>query len=322
MKAFVRTDATTQDVKLQDVAFPAIKADEALVRVEAFGVGIHDRYFIPMDVEFPYTIGSEGSGVITEIGSKVDDFAVGDSVMFTTILQPQGGSWAEYAVAKQAVLISLPDELSFAKGAAVPIAGKTALECIRAVDLDSSDSLFIAGASGAIGTFVIQLAVKRGIRVAASTSEKNYHYLRALGVEKAVDYNDTGWKNQVMAWSDGGVTAALAIQPGTGIDSIKVVKDGGKLITVSGDNDMVTAERSILVQQMGHSIDTQQKMVDLVTAMANGEIKIVIEREYPFEQALEALAKTETRHARGKLTVTSSSSSINHRTGGPPLAVL
>src|SRR5690625_7796909 len=97
MKAFVRTSATTQEIELQEVAIPKIQADEVLIKVEAFGVGIHDRYFIPSEVKFPYVIGSEGAGTILEKGSEVTDFNNGDKVIFTTILQMQGGSWAEYA---------------------------------------------------------------------------------------------------------------------------------------------------------------------------------------------------------------------------------
>lgn len=303
MKAFVRIDAVDQEVRLDEVPLPEIRPDEVLIKVEAFGVGIHDRYFIPMDVDFPYTVGSEGAGTIADLGDQVTAFAIGDRVIFTTTLQPQGGSWAEYAAAKQAGLIPLPDNLTFAQGAAVPVAGKTALECMREIKLKKDENLFISGASGAIGTFVIQLAAIKGIHVSASASEKNLAYMKSLGAEKTVDYNDPNWTDEIKEWSNGGVTAALAIQPGTGKDSIEVVKDGGSLITVSGDNKTVTPERNIAIRQMGHNEDTQQKVVELVDAISNGEIGIVIEKEYPFKQALEALRKTETGHARGKLIV-------------------
>lgn len=303
MKAYVRVDSVSQEVACTQVPMPDIGPEEVLAKVEAFGVGIHDRYFIPGQVPFPYTIGSEGAGTLTKIGTQVTGFKPGDRVIFTTILQPQGGSWAEYAATHHSNLIPLPDTLTFAQGAAVPIAGKTALECMRSINLGADDRLFIAGASGAIGTLVIQMAAARGIKVAASASEKNHAYMQSLGAEKTVDYRDLDWPQQVRAWSQGGVEVALAIQPGTGVASMEVVRDGGKLITVSGDSDQVVPERAIAVSQMGHHADTQQKVVELVDALAQGEIRIVIEKEYPFEQALEALQKTETRHARGKLVV-------------------
>ena len=303
MKAFVRTNKDTSEVKLEDVNLPMLQPDEALIKVGAFGVGIHDRYYIPQDIRFPYIIGSEGAGTITDLGIKTNNFKKGDRVIFTTIFQPQGGCWAEYTTTKEAALIPLPDNLTFAQGAALPIAGKTALECMRALNLNKGDRLFIAGASGAIGTLVIQLAAKEGLHVSSSASEKNQDYMQSLGAEKTVDYNDPDWKNKIIKWSDGGVTAALAIQPGTGKDSIKTVKPGGKLITVSGDNDQIQKERGIVPEQMEHSYKTQQKVIGLIDAISKGEIQIVIEKEYDFEQAIQALEKTETRHARGKLIV-------------------
>lgn len=303
MKAFVRTSATTQEVELHDVNIPKIKADEVLIKVQAFGVGIHDRYFIPSEVKFPYVIGSEGAGTIIEKGNEVTDFDNGDQVIFTTILQVQGGSWAEYAVAKQSVLIRLPDNLSVEQGASIPIAGKTALECMREINSNNGDSLFIAGASGAIGTLVIQLAKEKGIRISASASAKNHDYMKSLGAEHTVDYNDPDWMMKVQEWSKGGVNTALAIQPGTGSDCIKIVKDDGLLITVSGDSQTVIPERNIEVRQMGHQLFTNEQLVELINKIAQGKIKVVIEKEFPFNDAVEALKKTETRRARGKIIV-------------------
>lgn len=303
MKAFVRTSATTQEVELQEVDIPKTQADEVLIKVKAFGVGIHDRYFIPSEISFPYVIGSEGTGIVIEKGSEVTDFNIDDKVIFTSILQNHGGSWAEYAIAKQAVLIKLPSNLTAEQGAAIPIAGKTALECMREINLNKGDTLFIAGASGAIGTLMIQLAKEKGIRVSASASAKNHDYIKSLGAAHTVDYNDPDWAMKVKEWSNGGVNVALAIQPGTGADSIKAVRDGGLLITVSGDSQTVIPERGIEVRQMGHQLFTNQEMVGLINKISQGKIKVVIEKEYPFKNAIDALKKTETRSARGKLVV-------------------
>lgn len=219
-------------------------------------------------------------------------------------MQSKGGSWAEYAVANASTLIPLPENLTFAQGAALPIAGKTALESVRELGLGEGDRLFIAGASGAIGTLVIQLEAQKGVRVAASASSRNHDYMKELGAEKAVDYKDPAWTEEVKTWAGNkGVTAALAIQPGTGADSIRVVADDGLIITVSGDNASVPPQRGVNIRQMGHQEETAAKMVDLVSAVSKGDIKVIIEKEFPFDEALEALQKTETRRARGKLVV-------------------
>lgn len=301
MKAFVRISPQSDRVELTEVAIPEIGENEVLVRVEAFGVGIHDRYFIPPNAKFPYPIGTEAAGIVTKTENGAKNLQIGDRVILTSSLQPKGGCWAEYVAVSSKMLIHMPDEMDFIHGAAIPITGKTALECMRALELKEGSTLFLAGASGAIGTLVIQLAKLQGIRVIGSASSKNHEYMRSLGAEKAVDYTSPDWKSEVRKWWPDGVDAALAIQPGTGEDSIDVVRNGGKVITVSGDKP--EPKRDITVQQLQHQLGTQQAIGRLLEDIATGQIRIVIERVYPFEQAVEALEKTETRHARGKLVV-------------------
>ncbi|MDD3365918.1 MAG: zinc-binding dehydrogenase [Sphaerochaetaceae bacterium] len=138
--------------------------------------------------------------------------------------------------------------MSFVEGAAIPIAGKTALESMRALNLKSGDTLFIAGASGAIGTLVIQLATAQGIIVIGSASQKNHSYMLSLGAQKAVDYSGPNWAQRLKQWIPEGVTAALAIQPGTVEDSMDLVKDGDTVITVSGDDHVNPKEISLFVK--------------------------------------------------------------------------
>ncbi|HLV40977.1 MAG TPA: alcohol dehydrogenase catalytic domain-containing protein [Brumimicrobium sp.] len=135
MKAFVRVSTENQDVQLTEVPVPEVGANEVLIKVEAFGVGVHDRYYIPNDAQFPYVIGTEGAGIISKLGDQVNGFSEGERVIYSTALQPQGGTWAEFTVAKAESLIKMHDNLPFKKGAALPIAGKTALECMRELDL-------------------------------------------------------------------------------------------------------------------------------------------------------------------------------------------
>lgn len=301
MKAFVRTSSQNQNIEFAEIPVPEINDEEVLVKVQAFGVGIHDRYFIPNDAIFPYTIGTEAAGLITKAGDSVARFQTGERVMLTSALLAKGGCWAEYVAVPQGSLIPMPDKLEFTAGAAIPVAGKTALEGMRALDLNAGDTLFVAGASGAIGTLVIQLAAARGIRVIGSASPKNHEYMLSLGAERAVDYSYPNWKQQIREWMPEGVSVALAIQPGTADDSIDVVKDGGTVVTVSGDP--VPSRRNITVFQFEHHEETQQAVVQLASDIAEGQVRLVLEHIYPFKQAINALEKTETRHARGKSVV-------------------
>lgn len=301
MKAFVRTSRENGHVTLTDVPVPGVNADEVLIAVQAFGVGIHDRYFIPESARFPYPIGIEGAGIVERIGSDVTNVDMGARVIFSSSMQPRGGSWAEYVAVRSRAVVPMPDGMDFTQAAVLPVAGKTALESMRALDLHEGNTLFIAGASGAVGTIVIQLAKAQGVRIAASASSRNHDYLRSLGVEKTVDYSSPSWKADVREWTPGGVDAALAIQPGTAEDSMDIVKDGGTVITVSGDR--VQPRSNVSVRQFQHQLDMQEAVGQLAEDIAAGKFRTVIEHVYPFDEALAALKTTELRHARGKRVV-------------------
>jgi NADPH:quinone reductase-like Zn-dependent oxidoreductase len=299
MKAIgIRQPDEMHNFAMIDVPIPDIDDTEALVRVQAVGVGIHDQWALPPHPRFPYPIGLEAAGIIETSGSAVTGFKPGDRVMFSTMPQPKGGTWAEFVAVSAEVLIPVPDGLGFAEAAALPIAGATALEGIKALGLDQGGTVFMAGASGAIGTVALQVATMRGYRVAASASPKNHQYLRSLGAELAVDYRDPAWATQVLRWMPGGVDAALAIQPGTGNTSLQVIRDGGKVVTISGDH--VTSERNIAHEQMLHHPETRQELAQLARDVVAGPVRVVVEHAYPFEEGVEALEKTATRHAQGK----------------------
>lgn len=315
MQAWVRTSGDDRNVERAEVPVPTVGEGEVVVKVHAFGVGIHDRYFIPGDARFPYVIGTEAAGIVARVGANVTRVAVGARVMLSSVLQPKGGCWSAYAVVAQEFVAALPDALSFEEGAAIPIAGKTAMECVRALALGAGDTLFIAGASGAIGTLVIQLAAQRGVRVIGSASRANHAYMLSLGAAAAVDYADPDWPQHVRAWCRGGVAAALAIQPGTPADSMAVVRDGGKVVTVSGDP--VPAERGIDIKQIEHILAAAPTLETVAGEVAAGHLRLVLEHVHPFGEALDALRKTETRHARGKLVVRGPDADASARVAAP-----
>lgn len=304
MSAFVRTSTDDQTVVRTDVDVPSVGSGEVLVAVRAIGVGIHDRYFIAPQGPFPYTIGIEGSGVVDRLGPDVDGVQVGDRVIVSIPMSPKGGTWAEYVAVGTQGLTSIPDGMDFQTAAGLPVAGRTAVDSLHALALSEGDTLFVAGASGAIGTLVVQMAARLGVRVCGSASAANHEYLRSLGAEAAVDYHDADWPGQVRDWAVGGVDAALAIQPGTGVEAQTVVRDGGRVVTVSGDAASVVAERGITVEQFEHRGDeARADMAQLMDDIVAGHVRLVLEHVYPFDEALSALEKTETRHARGKLVV-------------------
>ncbi len=303
MKAFVKPDPAASTIVPEEANKPRIDAGELLVLMHAVGVGIHDSYFLPQDAGYPFPIGIEGAGVVEEAGSEIVKYRPGDRVAFVSSMQPKGGTWAEYAaVDAGSLILPIPAELDFVQAAALPVAGNTVLRALAALgDLPAGASIFIAGGAGAIGTLAIQLARRRGWRVAASASEHNHDYLRSLGANVAVDYHDSNWPDEVRRSIPDGVDAAIAVHPDTSTDCLRVVKDGGSVVTVSGDS--VTPERGIQVGMIAYDRDVRGELADLMTDVITNDLHLEIERIYPFDRAAEALSRVQTRHVRGKLVV-------------------
>lgn len=303
MLAYVTPDPAAGTIEAAELPIPEVGAGELLVRMRAIGVGIHDSYFLPSGAAFPFVIGIEGAGVVEQVGSDVTGHAVGDAIAFVSSMQPKGGTWAEYAVVDAgSLIIPVSDDLGFVRAAALPVIGNTVLRAFAAIgDLPEGAVIFVAGGSGAIGSLAVQLARRRGWRVAASASAANHDYLRSLGVEATFDYRDGTWTEQVRAWLPEGVHAALAVQPGTTGETVEVVRDGGCAITISGDS--VTSERDVRVAMIDYAADVRDDLARLVADVASGELHLEVERVYPFADADEALARVQTRHVRGKLVI-------------------
>ncbi|MGO2644184.1 NADP-dependent oxidoreductase [Brevibacterium aurantiacum] len=305
MRAVVRTSPAITDVEFADVSVPGFAADELLVRVQAIGVGVHDPLFLPAEVQYPYTIGIEAAGTVVAVGEQVTGLGPGDRIAFVSAMQASGGTWAQYtAVRGDALIASVPDDVDAATAAALPVAGSTAVRSFLSLPdpLESGSVLFIAGGSGAIGTLAIQLARRAGWTVAASASPGNHEYMSSLGAEMTVDYRDPDWQRRILDWSPHGVQAALAIQPGTTAESLPVVTDAGTIVTVSGDP--LATERDITVRGLDQTARVDAVLQTLLDGAADGSLQVEIERDYPFDAALEAIDKVRQRHARGKVVIT------------------
>jgi NADPH:quinone reductase-like Zn-dependent oxidoreductase len=303
MKAYAKRSGMNGSVVLTEVPHPEADADEISVKIAAIGVGIHDEYFHAPNVSYPYVIGIEAAGVIEAIGQHVSGYQPGDRIAFVSIMQPKGGTWAEYAViAANSLILRMPENMSFEQAAALPVVGNTVLKALRGAALKPGESLFIAGGAGALGTLLIQIAAARGYTVIASASKKNHEYTLSLGANHVVDYHDSDWQEQLRAIIPNGVDAAIAIHPGTPMESQAVVKDGGTLIAVSGDQ--FVPERGIILKQVLNDVDVRDELQELMNKVVSGNIKLTMAQVYPFTDALTALEQVKTRHTRGKLVVT------------------
>lgn len=300
MQAFVKTEKESSQLQLLEVVQPTAGPDELLVRVRAIGVGIHDEFFFPPDVSYPYVVGIEAAGTVESIGTGVTEYNVGDRVAFISTMQLKGGTWAEYAVVTSwSLLLPIPDAMTYEQAAAMPVAGSTALKAIESASLTAGDTLLICGGAGAIGTLLIQIVKQRGYTVIATASAANHKLMRELGADYVIDYHDRDWQEQVRKIIPDGADAAIAIHPGTPKQSQSAVRRAGTIVAVSGD-DFVT-ERGIVLRGVLNDIDVRDDLIDLMHTVSLNEMKLIVNRIYPFSDGLKALDQVKTRHTKGKI---------------------
>lgn len=303
MKAIVLQSSKENDFKMLDVKRPQINDDEFLLKVEALGLGVHDGEFFPRTIDYPYVIGIEAAGTVLELGKNVSNYKKGDRLAVVSMMQEKGGVWAEYAaVSKDSLIVEIPEKMSFEHAAAVLVAGNTVLKALAALDLQAGDHLFVVGGSGAIGTFAIQLAHKMGVIVSASASLENSDYMKRLGATITVDYKDPFWIKKMNEVRPEGQDAVLAIPRNTSTESMKVLKDNGKLLSVS--YDQLSPQSRVKVLEIPYGLNVQEDLEALMKQLASGELHLEIESVVPFEDAISTLLLKAKQHARGKTVIT------------------
>jgi NADPH:quinone reductase-like Zn-dependent oxidoreductase len=282
---------------LVDVAEPHPQAGEVRIKVRAVGVNgldwkIRAGHMRGMfDVALPSGTGSDAAGIVDEVGEGVTDVQVGDAVfgIGTAVL-------AEYAVLR--AWAAKPNGLSFEEAAGYPVPVETAFRILDQVGIQPGQTLLASGASGGVGTAVIQIARDRGITVIGTASAAHQDYLRNLGAVPTT-YGD-GLVDRVRALAPNGIDAALDIS-GSGViaDCIALTGDPGKVLSIADPSAAqqgakVSFAATDIVAALGHA----------ATLYTKGAMHIPVENTFTFADAAAAQARNETGHAAGRTVIT------------------
>jgi len=320
MKAIVHTGYGSADgVELREVDVPAIESHQVLVRVRASSVNPAEWYRVmgPFFARFDSglrkpkkpAIGGDLAGVVEAVGADVTEFESGDEVFGTS-----GGSWAEYAPAREPRLVAKPANVTFEEAAAVPIAGVTALQAVRDhAAVQPGQKLLINGAAGGVGTYAVQLAKVFGAEVTAVCNTKNVDVVESLGADRVCDNTREDFTRGSERY-DGMLDIA-------GTRSFRqlrrVLKPGAPVVVVGapmsarglGPLKHIVGTR---VQALGRS----QRVVNFVAKiekdellflqrlLAEGTLKSVIDRRFALSEVPDALRYLGERHKNGKVVIT------------------
>jgi len=229
-------------IALEDVPKPEPRNGEVVVQVKAAGIGPWDALIrsgkSALPQPLPLVLGSDLSGVIDSIGPGVEPFKVGDEV-FGVTNERFTGAYAEYALAKAAMIAPKPKSLNHTHAASVPVVAVTAWQMVfDFAQLSSGQSVLIHGGAGNVGGYAVQFAKLAGALVIATTSAKDVSYVRSLGGVGVIDYRATRFEERVKE-----TDAVIDTVGGDTLDrSYGVLKRGGIVVSSAAQPSNEKAE--------------------------------------------------------------------------------
>ncbi|WP_018629262.1 NADP-dependent oxidoreductase [Niabella aurantiaca] len=302
MKAIVLEQfGNIDNLQFKEMPVPQPQAGEVLMKVVFAAVNPYDRKVIEVygkeaGIQLPVIPGSELSGIVEATGEGVTGFQPGDAVCGNP--GTFGGCYAEYAVVKAADIVKKPDPVSFEAAAAIPVAALTASKAILDEGgLKAGEKVLIHGASGSIGSMAVQLAKAAGAYVLATGSGKNEQRIKELGADVFIDYTTQDFKTVA-----NGVDLVLDTIGGqTQEDSFAVLRPGGRLISLIQPPSEEKAVQHQVHAKMIFGGPNADRLEKSLQQLADGVLKITVEKVYVLSDAKEALLAMKNGHRTGKL---------------------
>jgi len=330
MKAFLIDRYGKNSGRIGEAPVPVVGVRDVLIEVHASSVNVLDskissgEFKLILPYALPLILGNDLAGVVVEVGSQVTQFKPGDEV-YARPPETRIGTFAEWIAVDENAVARKPANTSMAQAASLPLVALTAWQVlVETAQLKRGQKVLIHAGSGGVGSIAIQLARHLGAFVATTTSTTNVEWVKALGADLVIDYKQQDFESVLHDYD--------VVLNSLGADvlqkSLKVLKPGGQLISISGPP---TAQ---FAQEQGLSWPLQQVMrllsfvirrkarkqavsYTFVFMRANGAqlqkiatlveeaiIRPVIDRSFSFASTAEALKYVEQGRAKGKVVVT------------------
>lgn len=317
MKAIVCTKYGPPEVlQIKEIEKPAPKDNEVCIRIHATSITHSDiivrgfkvhggmRFLMGLAIGFKKPrnpiLGMILAGEVESTGKAVKRFKKGDQVYGVTIksaMHPRLGTYAEYkCLPDNSFIVSKPANATYEGSAAVPYGGLIALSFLKKGKIQSGQEILVYGASGSIGTSLVQLAKYFGAKVTGVCSTSNLELVKSLGADTVIDYTkedftETGDLFDIIFDA---VPAGMVNRTSLKFKCKKALTSNGKYISIEEGRPEFSIEGLILLNQL----------------LETGKIKPVIDRCYPLEQIAEAHRYVELGHKKGNVVIT-----VEHNNG-------
>ena len=330
MKAFVLDKYKRKSaLRLTDVPAPELHDNDVLVQVHAAGVNLLDskvrdgEFKLILPYKLPIVLGHDVAGTVVRVGPRVTKFKPGDEV-YSRPDDFRIGTFAEFVAVKEGSVATKPKSLSMEEAASIPLVGLTAWQAlVEKAQLKNGQKVFIQAGSGGVGAFAIQLAKHLGATVATTTSTANVDWVKKLGADIVVDYKKDDFENILRDYD-----VVLNSQDGKTLEkSLRVLRPGGKLISISGPPDPAFGREisapwyvKLVMRALSSGIRRKAKrrnvdfsflfmkasgiqLREITSLIDAGTIRPVVDRVFPFAQTNEAMAYVEAGRAKGKVVI-------------------
>ena len=304
-------------LRLEEVPTPQPGAGQVLVRMHAIGVNPVETYIragtyarLPV---LPYTPGNDGAGVVEQIGSDVSEFRPGDRVY---VAGSVSGTYAEFALCKTEQVHRLPENVSFAQGAAMGTPYATAYRGLfQRADAEPGETVLVHGASGGVGTAAVQLARARGLRVfGTASSDEGRKLAREQGAHEVFDHGAPDHFEQIMQATGGrGVDVIVELLANVNLGKDLTILAKGGRVAIIGSRGRVeidprdTMQRDVDLRGMVLPNTPPAEMASihaaLVAGLENGALRPVIGKEFPLIEAAQAHRAVMAAGALGKIVL-------------------
>jgi NADPH:quinone reductase-like Zn-dependent oxidoreductase len=330
MKAFVINKYSKKgSLQLTEMPLPELKDNDVLVEIYAAAVNLLDskiktgEFKLILPYKLPLILGHDVAGIITKVGKNVKKFKGGDEV-YARPADYRIGTFAEFIAIDENDVAIKPKNISMEEAASIPLVALTAWQVlVEMAKVKKGEKVFIQAGSGGVGTIAIQLAKYFGATVATTASAKSFDLLKELGADVVVDYKNSDFENTLHDYD-----VVLNSQDKKTLEkSLRILKPGGKLISISGPPTPDFAKEikapwfvKIILSLISSGIrkEAKNKNVDysFLFMKASGEqlskitslieeekIKPTIDKIFPFDKTNEALLYVESGRAKGKVVI-------------------
>lgn len=330
MKAFtINKYSKESKLNLVDLLEPILNENEVLVEIHAASVNQLDakiksgEFKLLLPYKLPLILGHDVAGIITKVGSKVSRFKVGDEI-FARPSDFKIGTFAEYIAIDEKDAALKPKNISMEEAASFPLVALTVWQAfVEKAKLKKGQKVFIQAGSGGVGTIAIQLAKHLGATVATTTSVANFELVKNLGADIVIDYKTQDFETILQDYD-----LVLNSQDAKTLEkSLKILKPGGKVVSISGPPDTDFAKETGLswfmktaIFFLSRKVKKQAKKLNVdysfLFMQANGKqlseisslieadvIRPVIDKVFSFKQTNEAVSYVESGRAKGKVII-------------------